>query len=397
AMVVVALCFAALGGQGGLGGAAIAQQRLVATAISIDAATPTRTVVRVNLTRRVKPRVFTLPEPNRAVVDIRGLRFAFPDGSRQVSGGLVRAFRYGTVGPGRARMVFDLTGRVDTDVAVTRGRGGWQVVLTLDGKAGGPAPRAVGLRPGSFESGKVTARRETDTPVIVIDPGHGGIDPGAVAPDGLYEKTIVLEVAKRLRNKLHASGRYKVVMTRATDVYLTLDRRAEIAAEAGASLFISLHADSIANKEAAKTVRGATIYTLAEKASDRHAQEIADKENAADRFSGQESRAPVAAPEVRSILFDLVRRESANLSAQFRERLISGLKSRIRMARHPRRSAAFRVLKQLQTPAVLLELGFISNPQDRRLMRTKAWQKKFAEGVKQAANRHFAAIRRAHR
>lgn len=366
-----------------------AQTAARATAISIDASNPSQTLVSVSLSASVTVRVFTLPAPDRAVVDVRGLAFAFAPGSDQVSGGMVRAFRYGLVAPGRSRMVFDLNAPVAMDARVEQVDGRWVLRLVLSADGVDTSEPSLSLRPGRYESSRKQRAKVRAKPVIVLDPGHGGLDPGAIAPGGLLEKSIVLSVARRVRDAVLKTNRFEVVMTRASDRFLSLDERAEVARKANAALFISLHADAIANIRAAATVRGATVYTLGENASDRHAQELAEKENAADRFGRVKATEARGAHEVRSILFDLVRRESANRSAQFREHLIKSLKGRVGLSRSPRRSAAFRVLKQLETPSVLVELGYMSNAKDRALMRTKKWQRTFAGSVAKAISAHF--------
>lgn len=361
--------------------------------------------VSIGLDRRVRARVFTLPSPPRVVIDIAHLQFAFPQSSGAATP-LVRAFRYGEMAPGRSRMVFDVVQPVEVKHAlVTIGRERVLklalIPLTTAKAASGSGSRGTGLkkrapqlRPSRFAAPPVRNPVSKRRPVVVIDPGHGGVDPGAVTARGTREKDIVLAVARLIRGELGKDRSIRVLQTRSNDTFLTLDRRAAVAKRVNASLFVSLHADAIADKAAAARVRGATVYTLGEQASDQHARDLAEKENASDALGGGPITTTRPTTEVRSILFDLVRRESANRAARFREQLLNSLSKRIKLSRSPRRSAAFKVLKQISTPAVLVELGYMSNPKDESLMRSKAWQKKVASAIAAAIRRHLKGRRR---
>ena len=200
----------------------------------------------------------------------------------------------------------------------------------------------------------------------------------------------MLEVARRVERRLRATGRYRVALTRDRDVFLSLDQRVNVSAEAGADLFVSLHADSLASKEYATQVRGATVYTLSERASDEQARLMAEKENASDQAAGIDSGALSAENEaVRSILYDLMKRETSNFSTDFSNLLVSRLRKAVSVSRDPQRSAAFRVLKQARAPSVLIELGFLSNDADARLMREAEWQGKVAQSIVAAIDAFF--------
>jgi N-acetylmuramoyl-L-alanine amidase len=231
-------------------------------------------------------------------------------------------------------------------------------------------------------------------PVIVIDPGHGGIDPGAVGPGAgggqVLEKHVVLAVARQLGGVLLASGRYEVVLTRSGDTFVPLDQRLRQSLRLKADLFISIHADSVAENVDAQTVRGASIYTLSDQASDEQARQLAEKENAADAVAGVIAAADSDQDQVRNILVDLMKRETASYSADFRALASTELGRRIAMAREPQRSAAFRVLKQTEVPSVLIELGYMSNAQDQKFLQSAAWQAQVAGSIKAAVDRFFA-------
>lgn len=227
-----------------------------------------------------------------------------------------------------------------------------------------------------------TVKKKASKPLIVIDPGHGGIDPGAIGNDTM-EKTITLAVAKAVKKELEATGRFRAILTRDKDVYLPLRDRFRVARENGAELFISLHADSHANSK----TRGASVYTLSEKASDSEAAALAAKENKSDVIAGvdltNESKV------VSGILIDLAQRETINLSARFAKLMVNALKKDTLMLGNSHRFAGFAVLKAPDVPSVLLEMGYISSDEDQLLLTSKKHQKKLAKAITQAISGFF--------
>jgi N-acetylmuramoyl-L-alanine amidase len=221
-------------------------------------------------------------------------------------------------------------------------------------------------------------------PRIAIDPGHGGIDPGAISPTGLYEKDITLATARDLAAMLSATGRFTVVMTRQGDEFVALAERVARARKAGADLFLSLHADTLPNP----AMRGASVFTLSQQASDREAAALAQSENRGDFVAGVDlARQP---REVGEILFDLARRHTDNLSLAFARDLVAALAETTVLLENPQRSAGFVVLTAPDIPSALVELGCLSNPQDERLLRRPAYRTRLAHGLMLGIEEYFA-------
>jgi N-acetylmuramoyl-L-alanine amidase len=220
-------------------------------------------------------------------------------------------------------------------------------------------------------------------PVVVLDPGHGGKDPGAIGISGTYEKRVALAAAEELRRQLVASGRYRVELTRARDVFIPLEARVAMAERQGASLFVSMHADALSDPR----VRGASVYTLADAASDPQTAALARRENAADRFGGPAFHG--ASPEVARILAGLMRQETRVGSARMAHDVVSALRGDVPLLQNPSRHAGFVVLKAADIPSVLVEMGFMSNRADEAALRRADHRVRVAAAVRRAIDAYF--------
>lgn len=380
----------------------------------------------LDFTHKVEFTLFTLAEPDRLVIDLPEVGWRLPPRALPRRTGVLDTLRYGLFKPGLSRVVVDLTGPVSARRAYLldpEGERGYRLILDLVpatreaflalGEAlkksppvpGQEPPSAVasqGTPPGAPRTGELPAiarvafptpprKPEMDTVkrVIAIDPGHGGVDPGTVGRSGTYEKLITLSMAREIRDRLQATGRYKVVLTRDRDVFVRLRDRIAVSREAGAELFISIHADAIKDSG----IRGLSVYTLSEKASDKEAAALADKENKADLIAGIDLSKET--PEVTNILIDLAQRESMNQSARFAARLVKELARETKLLRNTHRFAGFVVLKAPDVPSVLMELGFLSNRQDEAALKRKSYRAKLIAAMVRAADAYFSRIEEA--
>lgn len=257
--------------------------------------------------------------------------------------------------------------------------GGAAGLLTADlARAATPRPD---LRPPALPRPQGPARI---VPLVMLDPGHGGKDPGAIGYTGTYEKHVAFAAAAELKRQMDAAGRVRSVMTRQRDVFIPLEDRVAIAQRAGAALFVSMHADAVGDH----SVRGASIYTLADAASDAQTAALARRENSADRFAGPAFRDQP--PEVARILASLVRQETRNGSAKMQHTLVGALDQNLPMLQNPARHASFMVLKAADIPSVLVEMGFMSNPQDEALLRQPGHRSIIATAMMRAVDAFFA-------
>jgi N-acetylmuramoyl-L-alanine amidase len=253
------------------------------------------------------------------------------------------------------------------------------------------APAAAAARSSSQDRSHEPTRREAKPPLplVMLDPGHGGKDPGAIGVSGTYEKHVSLAAALELKRQLEASGHYRAALTRMRDAFVPLDDRVAKAQAHGAALFVSMHADALSDH----AVRGASVYTLANTASDAQTAALAQRENSADRFGGASWRS--TSPEVSRILASLVRQETRIGSSRLARSLVGNLDRDLPMLPNPERHAGFVVLKAADIPSVLVEMGFMSNPRDEAELRRPQHRARVAEAMKRAVDAYFAAARMA--
>jgi N-acetylmuramoyl-L-alanine amidase len=355
----------------------------------------TQTRFVLDLNRKIDLHVFTLADPYRVVVDIPQVTFRLPPKTGETGRGLIKAFRFGLVMPGGSRIVFDAVKPVRVDKAfvvdpadgaparlvldlVATDRESFLRKIALDQRfAHAQAPPAREQQPSSGDA----------RPLIVLDPGHGGIDTGTKGPNGQMEKDIVLDFAKRLREKIETAGKYRVLLTRSDDTFVPLAERVRFAREAGAALFISIHADSLPRREG--DTQGATVYTLSETATDPAAARLAEQENRADVIAGVDLKDQP--DDVAGILIDLAQRETKTFSVQFASKLVGIMKQTTRLHKDPLKSAGFRVLRAPDVPSVLVELGYVSNKEDLQSLSSDSWRDRTANVMASAIDGFFSA------
>ena len=350
----------------------------------------------MDVSRKIELRAFTLANPYRVVVDIPQITFQVPPRLGEKGRGLIKAFRFGLVMAGGSRIVLD----VDRPVKLER-------AFVLDAAKGQPARLVLDLSAtdrDSFMRNLSAENRDKPQasaqpvspssnprpgdprPIVVIDPGHGGIDTGTKSAAGDDEKTIVLDIGLKLRDAIEKTGKYRVVMTRTDDTFVPLADRVRFARDRQGALFLSIHADALPKREG--DAQGATVYTLSEKASDAEAARLADAENKADVIAGLDLANEPG--DVADILVDLAQRETKNFSHQFARNLVGEMKGAVRLHQTPMKSAGFQVLKAPDVPSVLLELGYMSNKDDLKLLKSEAWRSKTVETLAKAIDLFFS-------
>lgn len=377
----------------------------------------TRTRFVADLSEAVEFRAFVLANPYRVIVDLPEVKFLMPSGVGGKGKGLVSAFRFGLLAQGKSRIVIDVVEPVRIDKAFVRAaENGQPARLVLDlvrtskeefekqrqtqnlsdpsapGKFETRTERLDSASAGGADRGAGAGRRSLS--VIVLDPGHGGVDPGAISINGNYEKNITFAFCQTLKAKLEATGRYRVIMTRDEDIFVPLADRVERARKEQAALLLSVHANAMDLKhpllgKGAAEVRGASIYTLSEEASDDFAKVIAARENTSDIVAGVEL-AGATDDDLASILIDLMHRETKNLSVSFAKTLLSSLKTSVELTPQPHRFANFKVLKAQDVPSVLLELGYLSHKEDERALTSEEWRSKVSEKIIESIEAFFA-------
>lgn len=350
----------------------------------------------LNFDREPEPKWFLLRGPHRLVIDFPETKFSI-DAKDLKARGLVKSVRYGQLGEGESRLILTSKGPFTVeklDVVQNETEPGYRLVADITAASERQFDEALSVQSQTTGSTETTPKYDRISQAvakankrftIVIDPGHGGIDGGAEGLNGTVEKSITLAFALELRAKLAESGKYDVYMTREKDDFLRLDERVRIARQHEADLFISIHADTIR----LKGIRGATVYTVSDRASDAEAQALADRENLSDQLAG--IKIEDENQEVADILIELIKRETHGFSMNFARSLLDELSDTIGLINNPHRYAGFRVLKAPDVPSVLLELGYLSNPKDEEQLRDAGWRDKAAQSIADAVASFAAA------
>ncbi len=363
----------------------------------------------VELNEKTDVSVFKLTTPDRQVVDFKNTYFAKTAPSKIPPVDFIKSVRRGVPDKQTARLVLELPNNAIKEnhffLKPTKNTG-WRFVMdltltsaqkntqsaqkkTVETAKTPPVPKPKPT-PSATTDNMATITYSTPEPakkktkkIVVLDPGHGGRDPGAISKSGKYEKHITLAMAKETREYLEDAG-YKVVLTRSTDKAIPLRRRYQIAHEADGDLFISIHADSAKNKSA----RGLSVYTISERASDKEAAALAERENKADILLGLDLSD--YNPDVSNILIDLAKIDTMNNSAIYAKHLVKEMKKETTLVPNAHRFAGFAVLKSTNIPSVLLELGYLSNPREDKLLQKKSYRRKLARALVKAVDKYFA-------
>jgi N-acetylmuramoyl-L-alanine amidase len=369
-----------------------------ANAVRIER-TGDRTKLIFGLSTSVESTTFVLADPDRVIVDLPQTDFLLdPESGKPAHGphrktGLIAAFRFGQLAPGKSRIVIDLHAPARVlRAACEKSDGDGHTSLVIELAKTDRADFRAEVQIARMHLGALAQTRKDEKPqpasvkpVVMIDPGHGGIDRGAMVK-GLVEKDLVFDFAKAVAAKLETDGRFKVVMTRDDDSFVTLSERVRMARDGNAALFVSIHADTLSD---ASDVSGATVYTVSDRASDAEAARVAQKENQADAAAGLDKTED--ASDVSDILFDLTRRETRAYSHFFAHTLTNYWRVAGRLNKNPQRSAGFRVLKAPDVPSVLLELGYLSNKTDGQALSSEQWRDKASSQVAEAIEAFFSA------
>lgn len=346
----------------------------------------------VDLSDKTEIKLSHLTKPPRLVIDIENASFSQTALTKHFDNtGFISAIRKGTPTPSISRIVLDLPTDDITEKHFTlapQANSAWRFVIDL--KANTPQ---VGIKAFSNDAQTVAtqAPAKTETPkksvtkkkIIMLDPGHGGQDPGAISRSGKYEKNLTLTMAKETKKLLEKAG-YKVVMTRDKDYYVTLRGRIEKAHKANADLFISLHADSAKNSSA----KGLSIYTISENASDQEAAALAEKANKADILFGMDLSE--YQPEVGNILIDFAKTYTMDQSAKYADEVVKEMAKEVTLRPKAHRYAGFAVLKSPNIPSVLLEMGYLSNKEEDKLLQQEKYRNKLSKALVRAVNTYFA-------
>jgi N-acetylmuramoyl-L-alanine amidase len=347
-----------------------------------------RTRVVIDFEQKPEFVIHYVDSPERIIVDLSASAFGFP-AADLAPRGLFKDIRYGTMGSDSARMVFTVNRPVKLVMAEVQKNEDRGFRLVLDAEMTSEEQFAEILKSQDWNTSAAVPPQDVGPVVedgvftVAVDAGHGGIDAGASgATTKTPEKTVTLDFARLLAERLNKVEGVKAFLTREDDTFLSLSQRVTIARQKHADLFISLHADTLAQKD----IRGATIYTLSDKASDRMAENLAVRENLSDQLAGFSIES--GPPEVADILLDLTRRETQAFSVALADNVVKSFEGQVGLINNPHRQANFQVLRAPDIPSVLLEMGFLSNPEDEKLLLDEAWRARVAGLVANAVDRY---------
>lgn len=352
----------------------------------------------VELSESTEARIFGLPDPYRLVIDLPEVNFDLTEERIGDGAGLISKIRYGLFRPGTSRFVLDLGSPAKVAKQfLLRPEGGkpWRLVLDLQETTRAEFVALMRLSvPSATQSRREAPISEPSNSSgrarVVIDPGHGGVDPGAIGVSGAYEKDIALIYSRAIAQELRKTGRFDVELTRDRDIFLPLRDRLQHARTTGADLFLSFHA----NSHPKRSTRGVSVYTLSDRASDKEAALLAAHENKSDAISGV--NLGNYSDDVQDILIDFARTKTNELSVKFaRDILVDQIRPEAALLTRPWRSAGFTVLKAPDVPSVLVELGYISNPREERLLTSPGHREKMARAVTNAVIEYFSTIQKA--
>lgn len=342
----------------------------------------------IDLSEKAESNIFSLVNPYRIVIDLPASSFSINENDLPKAD-YIKNIRLGKTATDTARIVLEMK----RDAVVKKSfplppQSGFRWRLVIDLEFFAQTDEVKNAPEQSDNEEKRTARQieepPKEKPLIVLDPGHGGKDPGAIGVSGVYEKHLTLAMAKQLRELLEKTGRYRIKLTRETDIFIALYERRKFARSVKADLFISVHADSIRKSNK----RGLSVYTLSEKASDKEAEKLAESENKVDLIAGIDLSGETQ--EVTDILIDLARRETNNHSSFFAEKLTDEIRQDITVLPNSHRFAGFAVLKAPDVPSVLIEMGYLSNKEEEKLLRQAGYREKIAKAAVRAINLYFA-------
>lgn len=352
-------------------------------------------------------KAFLLNDPKRLIIDTQNIKVSPKVAKNLDSNNFISDARLGTVGVDDVRIAFNLRKPAIIKKAFLlppQSNFGWRFVIDLELASDREFASKVGARNAftndSYSESKIVAKAASNSSratikdnnskkVIVLDPGHGGQDPGAIGYSGIYEKNITLAMGRELKAMLDRTGKYKVYLTRNSDIFIPLRDRVKIARRHNADLFMSIHADSALNRSA----KGLSVYTLSENASDKEAAALAERENKADVIAGL--NLVEHSKEVSDILINLAQRETMNRSSEFASFMVKEMKKSVNLVANTHRFAGFAVLKAPDIPAVLLEMGYLSNRQEEKLLQQKSYRKQLADSAVEAVDKYFENMQHA--